>query len=80
MIRAVWIWRRSSGMNRSECELLNRARTTSLDGIAELWPGKSEQQKTRLAEAIIKGVMEIFPIRRRIGLGGNRRNRDTGLG
>jgi 4-oxalocrotonate tautomerase len=28
--------------------------------IVKLWPGKSEQQKTRLAEAITKNVMEIF--------------------
>jgi len=28
--------------------------------IVKLWPGKSEQQKTRLAEAITKDVMSIF--------------------
>ena len=28
--------------------------------IVKLWPGKSEQQKTRLAEAITRDVMEIF--------------------
>jgi 4-oxalocrotonate tautomerase len=28
--------------------------------VVKLWPGKSEQQKTRLAEAITKDVMEIF--------------------
>jgi 4-oxalocrotonate tautomerase len=28
--------------------------------IVKLWPGKSEQQKTRLAEAITKDVMDIF--------------------
>jgi len=28
--------------------------------IVKLWPGKSEQQKTRLAEAITKDVMGIF--------------------
>jgi 4-oxalocrotonate tautomerase len=28
--------------------------------VVKLWPGKSEQQKARLAEAIIKDVMEIF--------------------
>ena len=28
--------------------------------IVELWPGKSEQQKTRLAEAITKDVKEIL--------------------
>lgn len=28
--------------------------------IVKLWPGKSEQQKTRLAEAITKNVMEIL--------------------
>jgi 4-oxalocrotonate tautomerase len=28
--------------------------------IVKLWPGKSEQQKQRLAEAITKNVMEIL--------------------
>jgi 4-oxalocrotonate tautomerase len=28
--------------------------------IVKLWPGKSEQQKTRLAEEIAKDVMEIL--------------------
>ena len=28
--------------------------------IVKLWPGKSERQKTRLAEAITKNVMDIF--------------------
>lgn len=28
--------------------------------IVKLWPGKSEQQKTRLVEAITKNVMEIL--------------------
>jgi 4-oxalocrotonate tautomerase len=28
--------------------------------IVKLWPGKSETQKTQLAEAITKDVMEIF--------------------
>jgi len=28
--------------------------------IVKLWPGKSEQQKTRLAEAITKEVMSIL--------------------
>ena len=28
--------------------------------IVKLWPGKSEQQKTRLAEAITKDVMEVL--------------------
>ena len=28
--------------------------------VVKLWPGKSEQQKTRLAEAITKNVMEIL--------------------
>jgi len=28
--------------------------------IVKLWPGKLEQQKTRLAEAITKDVMEIL--------------------
>jgi 4-oxalocrotonate tautomerase len=28
--------------------------------IVKLWPGKSETQKTRLAEAITKEVMNIF--------------------
>jgi 4-oxalocrotonate tautomerase len=28
--------------------------------IVKLWPGKSDQQKTRLAQAITKDVMNIF--------------------
>ena len=28
--------------------------------IVKLWPGKSDQQKTRLAEAITKNVMDIL--------------------
>jgi 4-oxalocrotonate tautomerase len=28
--------------------------------IVKLWPGKSEQQKTRLAEVIVKNVMNVF--------------------
>lgn len=28
--------------------------------IVKLWPGKSERQKTRLAEAIARDVMEIL--------------------
>lgn len=28
--------------------------------IVKLWPGKSEHQKTRLAEAITKNVMDIL--------------------
>jgi 4-oxalocrotonate tautomerase len=28
--------------------------------IVKLWPGKSERQKTRLAEAITKDVMDIY--------------------
>ena len=28
--------------------------------IVKLWPGKSEQQKARLAEAIAKEVMEVL--------------------
>ena len=28
--------------------------------IVKLWPGESEQQKTRLAEAITKDVMDIL--------------------
>ena len=28
--------------------------------IVKLWPGKSEQHKTRLAEAITKNVMDIL--------------------
>lgn len=28
--------------------------------IVKLWPGKSEEQKTRLAEAIAKNVMDIL--------------------
>jgi 4-oxalocrotonate tautomerase len=28
--------------------------------IVKLWPGKTEQQKNRLAEAITKNVMDIL--------------------
>ena len=28
--------------------------------IVKLWPGKSEQQKIRLAEAIVKDVMHVL--------------------
>ena len=28
--------------------------------IVKLWPGKSEQQKTRLAEKIVKDVMNVL--------------------
>ena len=28
--------------------------------IVKLWPGKSEQQKTRLADQIAKDVMDVF--------------------
>ena len=30
------------------------------DVIVKLWPGKSEQQKVRLTEAIVKDVMDVF--------------------
>jgi len=30
------------------------------DVIVKLWPGKSEQQKTRLAERIPRGVMDVL--------------------
>jgi 4-oxalocrotonate tautomerase len=29
-------------------------------GIVKLWPGTSEQQKIRLAEAIVKDVMHVL--------------------
>ena len=35
--------------------------------IVKLWPGKSEQQKVRLAEAIVKDVMDV------LGYGGGSR-------
>jgi 4-oxalocrotonate tautomerase len=31
--------------------------------VVKLWPGKSEQQKSRLAEAITKDVMDILHYR-----------------
>ena len=31
--------------------------------IVKLWPGKSEQQKRRLAEAIVKDVMNVLNYR-----------------
>ena len=30
--------------------------------IVKLWPGNSEQQKTRLAEAITKNVMDVLDL------------------
>jgi len=41
--------------------------------IVKLWPGKSEQQKTRLAEAITKDVMEILHYGEESGFGSNGR-------
>jgi 4-oxalocrotonate tautomerase len=39
----------------------NRCQETKMPHvIVKLWPGKSEQQKARLAEAITKDVMEIL--------------------
>src|SRR5207302_3000274 len=37
-----------------------RKERTMTHVIVKLWPGKSEQQKARLAEAIAKDVMEIL--------------------
>ena len=37
--------------------------------IVKLWPGKSEQQKIRLAEAIVKDVHERFALRRIVRVG-----------
>ena len=31
--------------------------------VVKLWPGKSEQQKTRLAEAITKDITDILQYR-----------------
>jgi len=36
-----------------------KERTTPHD-VVKLWPGKSEQQKVRLAEAIVKDVMDVL--------------------
>ena len=42
--------------------------------IVKLWPGKSEQQKNRLAEAIAKDIME------RVSFGSDGRSQISGLG
>jgi 4-oxalocrotonate tautomerase len=42
--------------------------------IMKLWPGKSEDQKNRLAEAITKNIMDI------LHYGGDGRNQTPGLG
>ena len=40
---------------------LQQARTRNLPHvIVKLWPGKSEQQKARLADQIAKDVMEVL--------------------
>jgi len=35
--------------------------------IVKLWPGRFEQQKTRLAQEIVKNVVAIAKVRREIG-------------
>ena len=47
--------------------------------IVKLWPGQSEQQKTRLADKIAKDVMDVLNLRRRICVGRLRRNQIAGL-
>ena len=37
--------------------------------VVKLWPGKSERQKARLAEAITKGCYGHSALRRRVGFG-----------
>lgn len=47
--------------------------------IVKLWPGKTEQQKIRLAEAITKDVMDSA-LRRAVCFGSDRRNPISRLG
>ena len=47
--------------------------------IVKLWPGKSEQQKTRLAQAIAKDVMDILHYGGRVGFGSDGRSQISGL-
>jgi 4-oxalocrotonate tautomerase len=53
--KAVVGWRRSRTSN-----IGNNCEEAMPHVIVKLWPGKSEQQKSRLAEAITKDVMEIL--------------------
>ena len=39
--------------------------------VVKLWPGKSERQKARLAEAITKDVMDILNYGERVGVSGD---------
>ena len=48
--------------------------------IVKLWPGKSEQQKTRLAEKITKDVMDVLNYGGESVSGRLRRSPSTGLG
>jgi 4-oxalocrotonate tautomerase len=41
--------------------------------IVKLWPGKSEVQKTRLAETITKNVSDITALRSRVRVGSDGR-------
>jgi 4-oxalocrotonate tautomerase len=40
--------------------LKNRRRRIVPHVVGKLWPGKSEQQKIRLAEEIVKGLMAVL--------------------
>ena len=48
--------------------------------IVKLWPGKSEQQKTRLAAAITKDVMDVLQDSDEFRFGLVRRNQGSELG
>ena len=48
--------------------------------VVKLWPGKSEQQKKRLAEAITKDVMDILHYGEESVFGSVGRSQISGLG
>jgi len=52
-------WSRSAGT--IQCRFSGEMKESAMPHvIVKLWPGKSEKQKTRLADAIAKSVMDIF--------------------
>src|SRR2546426_5552077 len=59
MARASSGWNRSATTSTSLIEARNEERAMP-HVIVKLWPGKSEQQKRRLAEAITQDVMKVL--------------------
>jgi hypothetical protein len=58
---------------RQRSSNVHKERTTP-HVVVKLWPGKSDQQKTRLAEAITKDLMDILHHGEEVGFGSNGRN------